>query len=135
MFRRHPYIYGTPPLEYDPDSLTDEMLNLEESLDDELTPLKEKKKFPVKDVEVRLIFPHWRAGTLPLSERVMPLFPTAYESPRIRFTLIDGKTGERFPGWVVREQRYVSGLKEWYEKMDSSRAVLCISNPVKNLEK
>jgi len=104
------------PLEYDLDSLTEDMLSLEESLDDELTPLKEKKQFPVKDVEVRLIFPHWRAGTLPLSERVMPLFPTAYESPRIRFTLIDGNTGERFPGWVVREQRYVSGLKEWYEK-------------------
>lgn len=104
------------PLEYDPDSLTEDMQSLEESLDDELTPLKEKKQFPVKDVEVRLTFPHWRAGTLPLSERIMPLFPTAYESPRIRFTLIDGKTGERFPGWVVREQRYVSGLKEWYDK-------------------
>jgi hypothetical protein len=65
---------------------------------------------------VRLIFPHWRAGTLPLSERVLPLFPTAYEAPRIRFTLVDGKTGERFPGWVVRQERYVSGFKEWYEK-------------------
>ncbi len=104
------------PLEYDADSLTADMRSLEESLDDELTPFTEKKKFPVKGVEVRLIFPHWRAGTLPLSERVMPLFPTAYESPRIRFTLIDGKSGERFPGWVVREQRYVSGLKEWYDK-------------------
>ncbi len=104
------------PLEYDPDALTDEMLALEESLDDELTPLNEKKVFPVEDVDVQLIFPHWRAGTLPLSERVMPLFPTAYEAPRIRFTLVDGNTGEKFPGWVVREQRYVSGLKEWYDK-------------------
>jgi hypothetical protein len=104
------------PLEYDQESLTEDMLSLEESLDDELTPLKEKKKYPIQDVEVRLIFPHWRAGTLPLSERVMPLFPTAYEAPRIRFTLIDGNTGERFPGWVVRKERYVSGLKEWYVK-------------------
>ena len=103
-------------LEYDPDSLTKDMRNLEESLDDELTSIHEPKQFPVKDVEVRLIFPHWRAGTLPLSERVLPLFPTAYESPRIRFTLVDGKSGDRFPGWVVREQRYVSGLKEWYDK-------------------
>ena len=104
------------PIEYDSDSLTDEMLNLEESLDDELTPLRDNRKYPVEDVEVRLIFPHWRAGTLPLSERVMPLFPTAYEAPRIRFTLIDGNSGEKFPGWVVRKERYVSGLKEWYEK-------------------
>jgi len=103
------------PLEYDPGSLTEEMVALEKSLDDELTPWR-KVDYPIEDVEVQLIFPHWRAGTLPLSERVLPLFPTAYEAPRIRFTLIDGKTGDRFPGWVVREQRYVSGLKEWYEK-------------------
>jgi hypothetical protein len=103
------------PLEYDPDSLTKEMVTLERSLDDELTPWQEMD-YPVRDVEVRLIFPHWRAGTLPLSERVLSLFPTAYEAPRIRFTLIDGNTGERFPGWVVREHCYVSGLKEWYEK-------------------
>ncbi|HDD54734.1 MAG TPA: hypothetical protein ENG59_00650 [Chloroflexi bacterium] len=104
------------PIEYDPSSLTDEMVALEESLDDELTPWNNARTFPVKEVEVRLIFPHWRAGTLPLSERVIPLFPTAYEAPRIRFTLVDGRSGERFPGWVVREQRYVSGLKEWYDK-------------------
>lgn len=104
------------PIEYDPDSLTEDMQALEKSLDDELTPWKDQHQYKVEDVEVRLIFPHWRAGTLPLSERVMPLFPTAYEAPRIRFTLIDGNTGDRFPGWVVRKERYVSGLKEWYEK-------------------
>jgi len=103
-------------IEYDPESLIADMISLEKSLDDELTPSDEQHQFPIKDVEIRLIYPHWRAGTLPLSERVLPLFPTAYESPRIRFTLIDGKTGESFPGWVVREQKYVSGLKEWYEK-------------------
>lgn len=114
--RETPLYLRYTPLESDPDSLTEEMKTLEALLDDELTPIKEKKNYPVQDVEVRLIFPHWRAGTLPLSERIMPLFPTAYEAPRIRFTLIDGKTGERFPGWVVREQRYVAGLKKWYEK-------------------
>jgi len=46
---------------------------------------------------------------------VRHLFPTAYEAPRIRFMLVDGETGEKFPGWVVREKRYVYGLKEWYE--------------------
>ena len=114
--RETPLYLQYTSIEYDPASLTEEMVALEESLDDELTPWRDDRTYPVEDVEVRLIFPHWRAGTLPLSERVMPLFPTAYEAPRIRFTLVDGKTGERFPGWVVREQRYVSGLKEWYEK-------------------
>ncbi len=114
--RNTPLYLKYSPLDYDPDSLTPEMAALEKSLDDELTPWHSKDRFPVKDVEVRLIFPHWRAGTLPLSERVLPLFPTAYEAPRIRFTLIDGKTGDRFPGWVVRKERYVSGLKDWYVK-------------------
>lgn len=100
-------------LEYDRSKLTKEMLALEKELDDELSPLNEK--YTQLEGEIRLIFPHWRAGTLPLGLRVRHLFPTAYESPRIRFTLVDGDTGNSFPGWVVREKRYVAGLSEWYE--------------------
>jgi len=69
-------------------------------------------------VTVALIYPHLREGALPLSDRVQSLFPTAYESPRVRFTLIDGKTDQRMPGWVVREQKYVYGLQEWYKAND-----------------
>jgi hypothetical protein len=29
--------------------------------------------------------------------------------------LIDGETKEKFPGWVVREKRYVYGLEQWYD--------------------
>ena len=29
--------------------------------------------------------------------------------------LVDQKSGESFPGWVVREKKYVIGLHEWYE--------------------
>jgi hypothetical protein len=100
-------------IEHDRAVLTPEMLALEQELDDELSPLG--GKFSEEQVEIRLIFPHWRAGTLPLSSRIRHLFPTAYESPRIRFILVDGDTGEKFPGWVVRSKRYVFGLKEWYE--------------------
>ncbi len=100
-------------IEYDRDSLTPAMLTLERELDDELSPLS--GKFYQDQVEVKLIFPHWRAGTLPLSLRVRHLFPTAYEAPRIRFMLVDGETGEKFPGWVVRQKRYVYGLQEWYK--------------------
>ena len=28
--------------------------------------------------------------------------------------LVDGDTGEKFPGWVVRHKKYVYGLREWY---------------------
>lgn len=67
---------------------------------------------------VTLTFPHRRVGTLPLSPRLAPLFPTAYEAPRVLFTWVDADTGERFPGWVVREGRYVFGLDEWFRRLD-----------------
>ena len=100
-------------IEYDRGLLTPDMLDLERELDDELSPIRTVEKSP--EVEIRLIFPHWRVGTLPLSARIRHLFPTAYEAPRIRFILVDGVTGEKFPGWVVRQKRYVFGLREWYE--------------------
>ncbi|HEY9077169.1 MAG TPA: hypothetical protein VIO61_11600 [Anaerolineaceae bacterium] len=68
------------------------------------------------EVSVILIFPHWRSGTLPLTENVADLLPTAIESQRVQFLFVDGDTGEKFPGWVVRPKRYVSGLREWYLK-------------------
>ena len=100
-------------MDYDRSLLTKEMLNLEQELDDELSVLEDGSS--LHEVEVRLIFPHWRTGTLPLSTRMRGLFPTAYESPRIRFMLVDADSGEKFPGWVVRSKRYVFGLREWYE--------------------
>ena len=68
------------------------------------------------EAKISLIFPHWRSGTLPLSNTLSKMFPTAYEAPRVRFTFIDEDEGSSFPGWVVRPNKYVYGLKEWYEK-------------------
>jgi hypothetical protein len=102
------------PLDYEPSLLSGEMLELERKLDDELTPIS--GKYPgVNEVQLTLTFPHWRAGTLPLTARINHLFPTAYEAPRIRFLLVDGETGQKFPGWVVRSNRYVYGLQDWYK--------------------
>jgi len=101
-------------IEYDRSIFTPAMLEVEQWLDDELSP--PQGKYPrLEQAEVRLIYPHWRSGTLPLSARTRHLFPTAYEAPRVRFMLVDGDTKETFPGWVVREKRYVHGLQEWYE--------------------
>jgi len=102
------------PLEYDPSLLSEEMLELERKLDDELSPVR--GKYPnVNDVQLTLTYPHWRAGTLPLTARINHLFPTAYEAPRIRFVLVDGEIGQKFPGWVVRSNHYVYGLQDWYK--------------------
>lgn len=71
-----------------------------------------------EELVLSLIFPHWRAGTLPLSKRVSRFFPTAYESPRVRFNFLDSDTGQQFSGWVVRSARYVYGLKDWYSSQN-----------------
>ena len=116
------YVREVPPqlsyreIEHDRADLTDAMLALESQLDDELSPLKPNESYEnIASVTISLIYPHLRAGTLPMSARARRLFPTAYESPRVRFTLVDGKTKQRIPAWVVREHGYVYGLREWYK--------------------
>ncbi len=103
------------PIEHDRSLLIPQMVELEARLDDELSVFEPNANINVKEVTISLIFPHFRAGTLPLSARVRSLFPTAYESPRVRFTLVDGKTKQKMPGWVVRDHGYVYGLREWYK--------------------
>lgn len=101
-------------IEYERAALTNEQVILEQALDDELSP-PTGRLHTTDEVAVRLIYPHWQSGTLPLSSRLRHLFPTAYEAPRVRFNLVDGDSGEQFPGWVVREKRYVFGFGSWYE--------------------
>lgn len=109
-----------PPLQYveiehDRSVLTEQMLELEAQVDDELS---EASVPPSDEVTISLLYPHWRAGTLPVSARVRRLFPTAYESARVRFTLVDAKTGKKIPAWVVRKHGYVYGLADWYKAQD-----------------
>lgn len=116
--REVPLYLRYPKIEYDHSALNPQMLALEKQLDDELSEIEAGSGADAKAVTVSLIFPHLRAGTLPLSGRVRSLFPTAYESPRVRFTLMDGKTKQKMPGWVARENGYVYGLRDWYKAND-----------------
>ena len=113
--REIPLYLEYSPIPYNREDLDPQMLDLEAHLDDELSDIDVNPNPNLKEVTISLIFPHLRAGTLPLSARVRSLFPTAYESPRVRFTLVDGKTKKKMPGWVVREHGYVYGLREWYK--------------------
>jgi hypothetical protein len=115
-------LYTPPRLEYSPElyeqtELPESLVELERELNDELSPIEETAEVR-NEIVVSLLFPHWRVGTLPLSSKLRQFFPTAYESPRIRFTLIDGHSGDQFTGWVVRKERYVFGLDEWYRKYE-----------------
>ncbi len=116
------YVREVPPplqyeeIEHDRSNLDDAMKALEAQLDDELTQTEDIDfATEVSSITITLIYPHLRAGTLPMSHRARKLFPTAYESARVRFTLVDGKTKQRIPAWVVREHGYVFGLRDWYK--------------------
>jgi hypothetical protein len=103
-------------IEHDRDNLDPAMLKLESQLDDELTPSNESDSHEdVSSITIALIYPHLRAGTLPMSARARKLFPTAQETSRVRFTLVDGKTKQRMPAWAVLTKGYVFGLREWYK--------------------
>jgi hypothetical protein len=105
-------------IEHDRSLLNPQMIMLEKQLDDELSMFDAGVATDAKEVTVSLIYPHLRAGTLPLSSRVRSFFPTAYESPRVRFTLVDGKTKQKMPGWVALEHGYIYGLRDWYKSHD-----------------
>jgi hypothetical protein len=123
LYRLEPdFVRDVPPhlvyakIDHDRADLDTAMLALESQLDDELSPVSlNDSNEKISSVTISLIYPHLRAGTLPMSQRTRKLFPTAYESPRVRFTLVDGKTKQRIPAWVVREHGYVYGLREWYK--------------------
>lgn len=105
------------PTEMDLSKAEDSLRELNKLVYDEMEPFGD---LPSKENEiaVSLIYPHWAAGTIPLSQSISRLFPSAYEAPRVRFTFIDADTGKAFPGWVVRPYRYVYGLKDWYQEMN-----------------
>jgi hypothetical protein len=103
--------------EHNRENWTPTLLALEKEIDDEWSQLEDAAPAD-PDGAVTLTFPHRREGTLPLSARLAGLFPTAVVAPRVRFTLVDGESGEKFSGWVVRAGRYVFGLSEWYQKND-----------------
>ncbi len=102
------------PIKYTPALLTSEMHSLVEQLDDEWSKL-EPPPTPSNLETIVLTYPHWRSGTLPISSNLSKIFPTGH-TERIRFTFVDGDTGEEMPGWTIRKERYVYGLEEWYRK-------------------
>lgn len=98
----------------DSDEFDRDFQELTKDLCDELEP---ETQFEKSDsYRLSLSYPHWRAGTLPLTKNLKNLFPTAYETPRVKFEFVDGVTHERLSGWVVRPSRYIYGLKEWYDR-------------------
>lgn len=93
-----------------------DLLRIETALDDEWSQLAVPAD-PVDEITFTLTYPHRRSGTVPLSPTIATLFPTG-RTHRIRFMFEDARTGQRWPGWVVRERHYAFGLDAWYQAND-----------------
>ncbi len=114
--RETPLYLRYQPIEHDRSALDEDMLDLEQRIDDELSPWETQEDIEPKLIDIPLLFPHWRVGSLPLTIKMARLFPTALESPRVRFDFVDAANKEHFSGWVVRPERYIVGLREWYAR-------------------
>ena len=103
------------PVAYRRELLDDALLRIESELADEWSELA-PDELP-DEITFALTFPHRRVGTLPLTPTIATFFPSG-RTRRIRFMFEDARSGQRWPGWVVREHRYVFGLDIWYEAND-----------------
>ncbi len=111
-----PRLLQYDPIPYRRDSLSIPLLQLEWELDDEWTESGEQETSGLMpSATLVLIYPHRHYGTLPISSRVRPLLPT-FDADLAQITLVDGRWGDRFTGWVDLRHRFIAGLDEWYEK-------------------
>ncbi|HWQ03867.1 MAG TPA: hypothetical protein VN452_00780 [Longilinea sp.] len=105
------------PVEFNLESIREPLSQLEKQVFDEFSAI-ENPGDESDEISINLIYPHLRVGTLPLSRQISPFFPSAYESPRVQFSFVDGNNGQRFSGWVVRSQKYAYGLRNWFEEQN-----------------
>jgi hypothetical protein len=105
------------PIRYNRAFLSVELLQIEWELDDEWTEggISTDSTSLVPSTTVVLTYPHWKSGTLPLSSRTRTFFPPGTHG-RGMITFIDGRWGQRLPGWVVYDGQYVCGLASWLEQ-------------------
>ncbi len=115
IFSLPPRLHYSPVL-YDRVDLGEEARHWEVEIDDELT----ESDVPSPEAEassttIVLTYPHRSVGTIPLTSKTEGFFPKG-DNERMMVTFIDGRTGKKMLGWVVRKHKFVYGLKEWYEK-------------------
>lgn len=111
-----PALLKYSPIPYNRALLSVELLQVEWELDDEWGESSLTSEIPrvVPSTVLTLTYPHRRFGTLPINGRTVNFFPSATRGKSI-VTLVDGRWGTRFNGWVVHEGRYVSGLAKWMD--------------------
>jgi hypothetical protein len=101
---------------YDRASLDQELLLVEREIDDEGSGQQVMgQSRQIYRTSIRLIYPHWRNGTIPLTTRTRGLFPQA-STDHTPVVLVDGQSGEKMQGWIVHASAFVYGLESWYKR-------------------
>ena len=105
------------PVVYDRTGLDVTHLQLEREIDDEASLLiAPPAAAGANSATILLGYPHWREGTLPLTNRTRVFFPEGAPDQHTLITFVNQANGEPlFPGWVVHSHRYVYGLEDWYK--------------------
>jgi len=100
------------------DELDDITYQLLDELDDELSFTAEdiNDAEPADRISLTLTYPHWRAGSLPVTPLTNQVLPSALESHTIKVAFIDEQTHQPISAWIVRDHNYVIGLRDWYEE-------------------
>ena len=111
-----PALLRCTSFEYNRALLSVELLQVEWELDDEWGESSLSNDAPslVPNTSFTLTYPHRLLGTLPISGRTRSFFPNRSDGLSM-VTLIDGRWGTQFSGWVAHSGRYVAGLGKWME--------------------
>ncbi len=112
-----PDVLRYEPVDYDRSLLNVELLQVEYELQDEWsdTPEPEEDEEKPQSAVFILIYPHYAAGTMPLTPTIRRMISPASNGVTA-ITLVDGRWGSKMPGWVVHEGRYIAGLGDWYKE-------------------
>lgn len=107
------------PSVYDRNAIPRDLIQVEWELDDEwsdeMTTEPSAIRANLSTTTLLLTYPHLVSGTLPLNKHTRPFFPQGH-GERTIVTLVDGRWGQRFTAWVAHTNRYVAGLRPWFEQ-------------------
>lgn len=100
---------------YDFSLLNPDLRRFVAEIDDELSdPVLAGEVPKLSQVNIVLTYPHYRAGSLPLTPRTRQIFPDG-DTHHTMITFVDG-SGSSAQGWVIHRNGYVYGLKDWYQQ-------------------
>jgi len=128
-----PDVLRYEPVPYDRSLLNVELLQVEYELQDEWsdTPEPEEDGEQPQSAVYTLIYPHYVAGTMPLTPTIRRMLPVAKDGVTA-ITLIDGRWGNKIAGWVVHEGRYIAGLGDWYKEHKLPVGARILFQPTQN---